>query len=148
MRAGVQGTQRVPEQTITALEACRWRTILPIPCDHGVCDLRGPRKGRRQSPMVGILHQQVTYQCRNEIYRNGKTGPSPCDRYKKIETVFPFTPSSGPHQLPAEVGPPKVGCFRPTTEVGNQAKSVRDQVPNSASRKGTSSSGLHRRILP
>ena len=52
--------------------------------------------------MACILHQQVTNQCRDEVSRNGETGPIPCDRLKETETILPFTHHLGPHQLSVE----------------------------------------------
>ena len=85
-------------KTDAALEACRRRMTISIPCSHGVRDLRGPCEGRKKSPIAGVLHQQVTCRCRNEISRDREVSPGPCDRYEKIETVLPFTPNLGPHK--------------------------------------------------
>ena len=97
--------------------------------------------------MTSVLYQQATCRCRDKVFRDGKIAPCPCDRYMKTETLLPFTPDPGPHQLSAEVSPPKAICFKSTAKVGNRAK-LRDRVLASTSHKGTSPSRLHHRISP
>ena len=78
--------------------------------------------------MTGILHQQTTSRCRDEISRNGETGPGPCDRLKEIETVLPFTHHLGPHQLPIKAGPSKAECLGSPVKMDNRTEPVRDLV--------------------
>ena len=98
--------------------------------------------------MTGILHQQATSRCRDEISRNGKVGLGPYDHLKKIETVFPLTSYPGPHQLPIKVSSSKARCFRSSVEVGNQTESIRDRVSASTSDQGISPGRFHHRIFP
>ena len=69
--------------------------------------------------MASVLHQQMTSRCKDTIPRNGEISPSPCDRHEKTETVLPFTPRSGPHQLSVEASRSKAGRFKSTVEMGN-----------------------------
>ena len=119
MQIGVQVTQRVPEQVVIALKTCRMLTTLLIPSGHGINDLRGPSKGKRESPMASVLHQKMANRCGDKISRNGETGPGPCDRLKETEIILPFTHHPGPYQLSIKVRPSKARCFRSFVEVDN-----------------------------
>ena len=126
VRAGVQVAQRVPEQATATLKTCIRLTTLLIRSSHRICDLRGLSKGIRESPMVGVLHQQAANRRGDKISRNGEIGPGPYGGLKEIGTILPFTHHPGLHQLSIKVSPSETGCFRLFIKVGDRTELIRD----------------------